>query len=79
VQSGQLRLVDNQVRPLQQAGMGTNGGNQGFEINATFQNHLANTGPQPSEPSPPLKLQWDIPTGIKEINVPFEFKDVPLP
>ena len=27
----------------------------------------------------PAKLFWEVPTGSKEINVPFEFKDLPMP
>ena len=30
-------------------------------------------------PIDPVKLVWQVPTETKEINVPFEFKDVPLP
>jgi hypothetical protein len=78
VQNGQLRLLDSQGHTLQQATMGTSGSNQSFEINASFQNKIQTPQGQ-QDAVAPLKLQWDIPTGIKEINVPFEYKDVPLP
>ena len=32
-----------------------------------------------NQPGPPKKLTWDLPTATEEVEVEFEFKDLPMP
>ncbi|MDB5171515.1 MAG: repeat protein [Phycisphaerales bacterium] len=73
-----LQLVDAQGIPLDHRGMSSRGGNNGIEFTILFT--PSNNRPAADRASAdPAKLVWEVPTATKEIPVPFEFKDVPMP
>lgn len=57
------------------AGAGINGGNNGVEVTMTFSND-GHVTPTPGEPN---RLVVQVPTESKEVAVPFEFSDLPIP
>ncbi|MEA2733859.1 MAG: hypothetical protein QOE14_310 [Humisphaera sp.] len=66
-----VKLIDTNGKPFQ-----TNGGSWGGVRAGTFEFSVNFTGPGLSEPK---EMQITLPTANKEIRVPFEFKDLPLP
>jgi len=70
-----LRLVDAQGRSFTNSGYGGGGGFAQLTYSYTF---YANDG-RGQNPGEPVKLIWEIPLETKEIIVPIEFKDLPLP
>jgi len=73
-----LRLVDDHGVPFMRSGFSSSGGNDRMEATMQFvKNPWVNAaGRSMGEPS---KLIWNIPTESKEISVPFEFVDLPIP
>jgi hypothetical protein len=73
-----LRLVDDRGVPFMRSGFSSSGGNDRLEATMQFvKNPWVNAaGRAMGEPS---KLLWNIPTESKEISVPFEFVDLPIP
>jgi hypothetical protein len=82
-----LRLLDGQGRAYQAAGPSSVGrhptrrdGSRSIyvELNVMFQarSHSADSA---QEPGPPAKLLFIIPTDLKEVRIPFEFTDLPVP
>jgi hypothetical protein len=69
-----LRLVDEQGRQLTSQQSGTSG--DGTKIEYTFSfNRNGNEG----QTGEPVKLRWKLPVDAREREIPFEFKDLPLP
>jgi hypothetical protein len=68
---GGVQVLDADGQPLSRSGWGTSGDGKKLEGTLTFRRDK--DGPEP------LKLQWRIPVETKEIEVPIEFKDLPLP
>ncbi|MGA2499580.1 MAG: HEAT repeat domain-containing protein [Tepidisphaeraceae bacterium] len=70
-----IRMVDAKGRQFQFSGGGGGGGATSWDYSFNFQPRDAN-GQQIGEPA---KLIWELPLEVKEIAVPVEFKDLPLP
>jgi hypothetical protein len=69
-----VRLIDDKDQPLEVYSTGYGGGrNNTVELYLGF--HAAGGAKEP----PPKQLQVTLPSGIKELRVPFEFSDLPLP
>jgi hypothetical protein len=73
-----LQIVDAQGRPLEHRGMSSRGGNGGIEFTIMFAIPVRLPAADHAT-TDPAKLVWEVPTGTKEISVPFEFKDIPMP
>ena len=75
-----VRLVDAKGLPILFNGVTDNEGDEKqLHLKLQFENpnNLPNGGPGPV--GPPVKLIWDVPLERREILVPFEFRDLPLP
>lgn len=73
-----FRLLDAQGNRFTRLNMNPRGGStDGIEIDIQFQRTNWAGGGNPI--GDPAKLVWDMPTESREINVPFDFKDLPLP
>lgn len=70
-----VSLVDAQGRSL--AGRGYNGG--GSEEKLTYTYTFARDLDTGVKAGPPVKVVVEVPTEAREVEVPFEFRDVPLP
>jgi len=72
-----FRMLDARGVPLMRLGNGSSGGGPDqMDIDIQFQRQNWNGTENAGEP---VKLVWEVPTETKEISVPFEFKDLPLP
>jgi hypothetical protein len=72
-----LKLLDDQNRPLLRSRLDTAGAGDSVEVSMTFARQDASgTRVRPGEP---FKLVWQIPIETKELSIPFEFHDVPIP
>jgi hypothetical protein len=71
-----LRLEDAAGRPLPRSGFGSRVLGDDVELTLHF-TRPADGGRNP--PGAPKKLIWDLPTATEEVNVEFEFKDLPMP
>jgi hypothetical protein len=68
-----VTLIDSNNKPFQRSGGSWGGGRANvFEFGVNF----SGSGGQMSEPK---ELRISLPTAMKEIRVPFDFKDLPLP
>lgn len=74
----QFRLLDAQGTPMSRSGTPRmiSGTPELAEIEVQFQQPAAQDG-QPT--ADPACLVWDIPIDSREVEVPFEFKDLPMP
>jgi hypothetical protein len=72
-----FRMVDARGVPLMRLGNGSsNGGQDQMDVDIQFQRQNWNGTENAGEP---VKLLWEVPVETKEIGVPFEFLDLPLP
>ena len=73
-----FRLEDAKGNRLMRTGNAGGGGGGGDEanVNLTFARQAWQCGESAGEPA---KLLWEVPTESKEVLVPFEFKDLPMP
>ena len=73
-----VKLLDKDGRALSSNGWGTSSDGQKLEFNWSFgrQQHF---GAGEGKPGEPYRLTWEIPTETREMEVPFEFKDLRLP
>jgi len=72
-----FRMVDARGVPLMRLGNGSSGGGPDqMDIDIQFQRQNWNGTENAGEP---VKLLWEVPVETKEISVPFEFTDLPLP
>jgi hypothetical protein len=69
--SGNIRLWDDNGSEIRRIGGGTGSNNNTYHFDARF---LA-----PRSGRRPAKLVLTVPTDLKEVWVPFDFKDLPLP
>ncbi|HWE03593.1 MAG TPA: hypothetical protein VG326_14405 [Tepidisphaeraceae bacterium] len=72
-----LQVVDNAGQILDHRGMRSRGTGNGIEFTLLFAKSMRPSDARSS--GDPAKVLWEISTGSKEINVPFEFKDLPMP
>jgi hypothetical protein len=73
--SHDLKLLDANGRAWTIVGTGINGNNNSIQATITF----SRDGHPPPAPGEPSRLVMKIPTECKDILVPFEFTDLPLP
>jgi hypothetical protein len=72
-----FRMVDARGIPLMRLGNGSSGGGPDqMDIDIQFQRQNWNGTENAGEP---VKLLWEVPVETKEVTVPFEFADLPLP
>jgi hypothetical protein len=72
-----FRMLDANGVPLMRLGNGTSGaGPDQMDVDIQFQRQNWNGTENAGEP---VKLVWEVPVETKEVTVPFEFKDLPLP
>lgn len=72
---GCLKIVDAKGRTFGRGGWSGTGHGNAWEYETTFSPPDEEGG----KPGGPTKMIWDVPLEIKEIEVPVEFKDLPLP
>ncbi|CAA9390794.1 MAG: hypothetical protein AVDCRST_MAG64-1190 [uncultured Phycisphaerae bacterium] len=70
-----LRVLDAAGRPLDRRGFSSEG--TGREMRFTL--HFAAPPAGAPGAGDPSQLVWDVPTEWKDVDVPFEFKDLPMP
>ncbi len=73
-----LSLHDAKGRELSSQGW-SGGGGGGGNYTYTMQFGRYARGSDENRPGAPDKLVWDVPTKIADVQIPFEFKDLPLP
>ncbi|HZN69309.1 MAG TPA: hypothetical protein VFB66_28805 [Tepidisphaeraceae bacterium] len=73
------RLFDSQGRELSQRSSGGSYGPSEIQLTTRFVRQ-GRAGPVNNRATgEPVKLVWEIPSGVKEFRVPLEFTDLPLP
>jgi len=73
-----FKLVDAQGNRFTRVNMNPRGGStDAIDIDIQFQR--ANWAGGANPVGEPAKLTWDMPIETREVNVPFEFRDLPLP
>jgi hypothetical protein len=65
---GIIQLLDAKGAKLQHAGGGTGSRNDTYTFSATF-----------AAGATPARLILNVPTDLKEVRIPFDFQDIPLP
>jgi hypothetical protein len=74
-----LKLIDANGRSLARSDVASNHGNETIDLSVSFtRSDLLNLR-KDDAPADPVKLVWPVATETKQLSVPFEFKDVPLP
>jgi hypothetical protein len=71
---GTVRLLDAQNRELNRGGSSGSGGSTGLEYRMSFSSRGGE-----NDAGAPAKLVWTLPTEWKDVEVPFELTDLPLP
>lgn len=71
---GNVRLLDAQNRELSRGGSSGNGSGTGLEYRMSFSSRGGE-----DDAGQPAKLIWTLPTEWKDVEIPFEFSDIPLP
>ena len=72
-----LKVVDAEGQALDSRGWGTSTRNDEMEITLNF---APSRRPEDARQSgDPVKMVWDIPMESRELTIPFEFTDLPLP
>jgi hypothetical protein len=74
---GQIDLLDAHGKPLTRHPMGGMGGAGGMNRMMYAFSFDSNDPANPA--GEPTKMVWNVPVGTKVIDVPFEFKNLPLP
>jgi len=72
---GMIRLVEGTGRELVQQGMPRISSMNNGRMDVT----LKFAAQAPLMVASPLKLTWQVPAEVREVDVPFEFIDLPLP
>ena len=74
--NGGIRLVDSAGEDLPQQGMRrmTSSNNGRMDVTLTFAEPRV-----PQAAAGPIKLVWQVPTELRDFEIPFEFTDLPLP
>jgi hypothetical protein len=73
-----MRLVDDQGRSLERGSFSSGGNDQSTEVTMSF-SAIESTPGARNPTGEPSKLVWRLATEVKDVVIPFEFKDVPLP
>jgi hypothetical protein len=72
-----LHILDDAGQTLDQRGMRSRGNGTGIEFTMMYAKSVRPTDGRTS--GDPSKLLWEVSTASKEVNVQFEFKDLPMP
>jgi hypothetical protein len=70
-----VTLLDAEGRALSNRGGGGGGSDEKMTYTYTFSRDMDTGG----QTGPAVKVVVEVPTEVKEVEVPFEFKDIPLP
>jgi hypothetical protein len=74
-----LKVLDAKGQPLEHRGYSSTGRNNETEMTLHFgQGHRFADG-QDEPTGDPVKLLWEVPTETRDVTIPFEFTDLPLP
>jgi hypothetical protein len=71
-----LRVLDAAGRTWDSRGWSTTSNNTELSMEITY---VRGNSPDGHPVGDPVKLEWEIPTDTRDLTVPFEFTDVPLP
>jgi hypothetical protein len=78
VREADLRITDAAGRPMRTRVELNTGNGESFSGFISAQQY--HSGPRPAPPAvPPAKLTWSLPVDAREVAVPVEFHDLPLP
>jgi hypothetical protein len=72
-----LRVVDAEGQSLERRGFGSRVNGDEVEISLRFTQSVRSRDRRRS--GEPAKLVWQVPTATKEVEVGFEFRDLPMP
>jgi hypothetical protein len=79
MQKPPIWLVDANGREFPYHGYSGNGGSRGQKVELTLRFARPNRGGDEDAVGKPVKLVWEVATGTRQLTVPFEFKNLPLP
>jgi hypothetical protein len=71
-----IRLLDERGQAMARTGSSTSGGPEQVEMTVEFNPRAWGHDRRLGEPA---KLVWTVPTETRDVRVPFEFKDLPIP
>jgi hypothetical protein len=71
-----IALVDAEGIQLARRGTSASGKNNTYEATVQFAAGQSQDGKKPGDPA---KLVWDVPIEVKDVTIPFEFSDIPIP
>ena len=71
-----IKLLDGRGEVFQRTGSSTSGGPEQVEMTIEFTPRAWGHDRKLGEPS---KLVWTVPTETRDVSVPFEFRDLPMP
>lgn len=74
VDSRDFILLDENGKPLKPRSASGGGNGRKFNFDLSFQNRR-----EQEKPARPAMLVWEVPLEAKEVEIPFEFTDLPLP
>ncbi len=70
-----LRILDAQGRALDHGGSSSRSTNTDTEMSLQF----TQSGPPDRRSGDPVRLRWEVPIETRDITLPIEFKDLPMP
>lgn len=70
-----IKLVDDAGQELDHAGMRSSGNGQGIEYVMMY----VQSTQDGRHAGDPAKMLWEVPTGSRQVNVTFDFKNLPMP
>jgi hypothetical protein len=73
-----FKMTDAQGRPMPQYGF-DQPQNKGRELVVPVRFRRTGNLPDGTPIGPPMALEWSFPSEVKDVEIPFEFKDLPLP
>jgi len=76
---GRIQLLDAEDRPLSPSSGGGGGGNNGEGANFYKVFQRSNHGEPDKAPGEPAKFRWELPLKTREVVIPIELNDIPLP
>jgi len=71
-----LHVLDANGRAWDSRGWSTNTSNAEMTMEITY---MRGNGPDGRPAGDPVKLEWEIPTETRDLTIPFEFTDLPMP
>lgn len=72
-----VRLLDEEGDVLPRSSYSSSGTPERVELNLTYQSR-PQRGNRPAA-GEPVRMVWSVPTGTRDLSVPFEFEDLPIP